>query len=100
MWTDDGDDIGFIDDSMVDLVAGDGEVTSTDIGFLDDSMVELIEDEPPRPAYRRNPRLELEDAETRVWIRPYAARRSVTLPRPRMLGARRRRIPWSSYPLR
>lgn len=81
MWThDDADDIGFLDDSIVEL--------SDDIGFLDDSVVELIEEEPPRPAYRRNPMLELEDAKTRVWIRPYAGRSHTSLPRPRMLATR------------
>ncbi|MCA9649552.1 MAG: hypothetical protein KC501_06560 [Myxococcales bacterium] len=60
---------------------------ANDIGFLDDSMVELIE-EPARPAYRRNPMLELEDAVTRVWIRPYAARHTLSLPRPRLLATR------------
>ncbi|MEX1363355.1 MAG: hypothetical protein AB1Z98_09530, partial [Nannocystaceae bacterium] len=65
-----------------------------DIDFLDDSIVELIEEQPPAPAYRLNPlgalgqaalgqaalgQVAFEDAVTRVWIRPYAAR---LLPRP------------------
>ena len=60
---------------------------ANDIGFLDDSMVELIEEE-PRPAHRRNPRADLDDAVTRVWIRPYAARPTRSLPRPRLLATR------------